>query len=77
MKQLGYGADYDHDHSDWLSGQNYFPDEMDWQVFYQAVERGYQRKIAKRVSYWGRLRASKQPPLRTGKRLMRARWQVR
>ena len=69
MKQLGYGADYayDHDDPDGFSGQNCFPDGMARQVFYQPVERGYEREIAKRLAYWDRLRASKQPVLETGK----------
>ena len=67
MKQLGYGADYayDHDDPDGFSGQNCFPDGMARQVFYQPVERGYEREIAKRLAYWDRLRASKQA-LETG-----------
>ena len=70
MKQLGYGADYayDHDDPDGFSGQNCFPDGMDRQVFYQPVERGYERETAKRLAYWERLRASKQPTLQTGKK---------
>jgi putative ATPase len=70
MKQLGYGADYayEHDDPDGFSGQNCFPDGMDRQVFYQPVERGYEREIAKRLAYWDRLRASKQPTLDTGKK---------
>jgi len=70
MKQLGYGADYayDHDDPDGFSGQNCFPDGMARQVFYQPVERGYEREIAKRLAYWDRLRASKQPVLETGEK---------
>jgi putative ATPase len=41
---------------------------LDRQVFYQPVERGYEREIAKRLAYWDRLRASKQPTLETGKK---------
>jgi len=63
MKQLGYGADYayDHDDPDGFSGQNCFPDNMDRQRFYHPVSRGYEREIAKRLAYWDRLRAEKQP----------------
>ena len=70
MKQLGYGAGYayDHDDLDGFSGQNCFPDGMDRQIFYQPVERGYEREIAKRLAYWERLRASKQPTLKTDKK---------
>ena len=64
MKDLGYGAgySYDHDDPDGFSGQNCFPDGMDRQRFYQPVERGYERKIGKRLAYWDRLRAEKQTP---------------
>jgi hypothetical protein len=43
---------------------------MGWRgkVFYQPVERGYEREIAKRLAYWDRLRASKQPVLETGEK---------
>jgi len=70
MKQLGYGADYayDHDDLDGFSGQNCFPDGMDRQIFYQPVERGYEREIAKRLAYWERLRASKHPTLKADKK---------
>ena len=70
MKQLGYGTGYayDHDDSDGFSGQNCFPDGMDRQVFYQPVERGYEREIAKRLAYWDRLRANKQATLDNGKK---------
>ena len=59
MKQLGYGADYAYDHNEHggFSGQNCFPEDMVRQRFYQPVERGYERDIAKRLAYWDRLRA--------------------
>ena len=71
MKQLGHGADYayDHDVLDGFSGQNCFPDGVGRQVFYQPVERGYEREIAKRLAYWERLRVSKQPSFQTGKKI--------
>jgi len=58
MKELGYGAGYayDHDAQDGFSGQNYFPDAMPREPFYQPVERGFERDIAKRLEYWGKLR---------------------
>ena len=65
MKQVGYGADYacDHDNPDGFSGLNCFPDGMDRQVFYQPVERGYEREVAKRLAYWNRLRVNEQQSL--------------
>ncbi len=61
MKDMGYGAEYqyDHDVEDGFSGQNYFPDNMNRQEFYQPVERGFERDIQKRLDYWKKLRAKK------------------
>lgn len=61
MKELGYGANYayDHDAEDGFSGQNYFPDDIPRQQFYQPVERGFERDIAKRLDYWAKLRAKR------------------
>lgn len=66
MKQLGYGDGYvyDHDTEAGFSGQNYFPDGMARQEFYQPVDRGFERDIRKRLDYWSRLRqqaAAKDP----------------
>jgi putative ATPase len=62
MKQEGYGADYayDHDAPDAFSGQNYFPELIGRQTFYEPVERGFEREIRKRLDYWSRLRAERQ-----------------
>ncbi len=62
MKQLGYsdGYQYDHDAAEGFSGQNYFPDGMPRQRFYQPVERGFERDLMKRIEYWDRLRQRKQ-----------------
>ena len=62
MKDLGYSAGYayDHDAADGFSGQNYFPDGMDRQVFYRPVERGFEREILKRLDYWQKLRSRRQ-----------------
>jgi putative ATPase len=61
MAELGYGAGYayDHDTEDGFSGQNYFPDCMARERFYQPVERGFERDIAKRLLYWEKLRAKR------------------
>ena len=62
MKGLGYGAGYayDHDAEDGFSGQNYFPETMEREAFYQPVERGFERDLAKRVAYFAKLRAERQ-----------------
>jgi len=61
MKDLGYGKGYNYDHNtaEGFSGQNYFPDGMARERFYQPVERGFEREILKRIEYWDRLRAKK------------------
>lgn len=62
MKQLGYseGYQYDHDAEEGFSGQNYFPEGLARQRFYQPVERGFERDLQKRLEYWDRLRQRKQ-----------------
>lgn len=61
MQDIGYGADYTYDHDDpeAFSGQNYFPEGMARQDFYQPVERGFEREIKKRLDYWAALREKK------------------
>ena len=58
MKDMGYGAGYvyDHDTAEGFSGQNYFPDAMVRQKFYDPPERGFEREIRKRLDYWDKLR---------------------
>ncbi|MBT4769543.1 MAG: replication-associated recombination protein A, partial [Rhodospirillaceae bacterium] len=59
MKDIGYGKgyQYDHDTPEGFSGQNYFPEDMARQNFYQPLERGFEREIGKRLVYWEKLRA--------------------
>jgi putative ATPase len=58
MKEQEYGAGYkyDHDQPDAFSGQNYFPDEMGRQQFYDPPDRGFEREIRKRLAWWAELR---------------------
>ena len=62
MKVQGYGDGYayDHDAEDGFSGQNYFPDSMKHGVYYQPVERGFERELKKRTDYFAKLRAKRQ-----------------
>ena len=62
MRDMGHGANYAYEHNDpdGFSGQNCFPDGMERARYYTPVERGYEREIAKRLTYWDKLRASKQ-----------------
>ena len=61
MKNIGYGAGYDYDHNtpEGFSGQNYFPDGIPRENFYQPVERGFERDLKKRLEYWQKLRDEK------------------
>jgi putative ATPase len=64
MKGLGYGRGYEYDHeaAEGFSGQNYFPDGMERQSFYQPKETGFEREISKRMDYWAKLRAKRENP---------------
>lgn len=61
MENIGYGEgyQYDHDTDDAFSGQNYFPDHMQRQTFYQPPDRGFEREINKRLEYWRKKREEK------------------
>jgi len=55
----GKGYQYDHDEPDAFSGQNYFPEKLGRPVFYEPVERGFERDLRKRLDYWAKLRAER------------------
>jgi len=61
MKENGYGEGYiyDHDLPTAFSGQNYFPESMARERYYQPVQRGFEREIQKRLDYWTALRNEK------------------
>ena len=54
MKEQEYGAgyQYDPDLPDSFSGQQYFPESMDREVYYDPPDRGFEREIRKRLDYW-------------------------
>lgn len=62
MKDQGYGDGYayDHDAEGGFSGQNYFPDGMKRGVYYQPVERGFERELKRRLDYFVKLRTKRQ-----------------
>ena len=61
MKSEGYGRGYayDHDQDEAFSGQDYFPEALGRQQFYDPPERGFEREIRKRLEYWAKLRNEK------------------
>jgi len=61
MSDQGYGAGYAYDHAtaEGFSGQDYFPDEMEREQYYDPPERGFEREIRKRLAYWQKLRDEK------------------
>ena len=58
MKGEGYGSGYryDHDEPDAFSGQEYFPEAIGRQTFYDPPERGFEREVRRRLDYWAKLR---------------------
>jgi putative ATPase len=62
MKEQEYGSGYkyDHDEPEAFSGQNYFPDQMGREQYYNPPERGFERDVRKRLDYWAKLRKERQ-----------------
>lgn len=58
MKNVGYGKGYayDHDAYEGFSGQNYWPDEMDAENFYEPTDRGFEARVKERLDYWNERR---------------------
>jgi putative ATPase len=54
MKQIGYGKDYqyDHDAEGGFSGDNYWPEEMAPETFYEPTDRGFEKRVAERIAWW-------------------------
>ena len=61
MRTQGYGAGYvyDHDAPDAFSGQDYFPEALGRQSFYDPPDRGFEREMRKRIDYFDRLRSQR------------------
>jgi putative ATPase len=58
MEEQGYGAGYryDHDEPDAFSGQDYWPERIGRQVFYDPPDRGFEREVRRRLDWWAKLR---------------------
>jgi putative ATPase len=58
MKTVGYGKGYAYDHSadEAFSGQDYWPQGMEAQSFYEPSDRGFEARIKERLDYWNERR---------------------
>nr|NGX63400.1 Replication-associated recombination protein A [Candidatus Anoxychlamydiales bacterium] len=61
MKDLGYANNYKYDHDEKLSfsNQNYFPEDMQKQRFYNPKDIGFEKDLKKRIEYFEKLRKLK------------------
>jgi putative ATPase len=61
MKEIGYGKgyQYDHDAEGGFSGDNYWPEEMEAQIFYTPTDRGFEKRVAERIAWWDEQRKAK------------------
>lgn len=61
MRDLGYGKgyQYDHDAEDAFSADDYWPEEMPPQTFYEPSERGFEKRIAERMAWWDERRKTR------------------
>lgn len=61
MKEQGYGSgyEYDHDAEGGVSGQNYFPDGMEAELYYRPKGQGRERPIAERLKEIAEIRSRK------------------
>src|SRR6478752_2073031 len=62
MKNVGYGKGYayDHDADEGFSGQDYWPEEMEPQMFYEPTDRGFEARVKERLDYWNERRKALQ-----------------
>ncbi len=54
MKQLGYGKGYKyaHDYEGGYAAQDYLPDEIKDESYYEPVDMGYEKTIRERLAWW-------------------------
>jgi putative ATPase len=62
MKNVGYGKGYSYDHNaeEGFSGQDYWPEEMERQTFYEPTDRGFEARVKERLDYWEKRRSELQ-----------------
>ena len=58
MKEIGYGKGYKyaHDFANAFVPQEYLPEELEGQIYYEPTDRGYEKTIKERLSEWRKLR---------------------
>lgn len=63
MKELDYGKDYKyaHDYADAYVPQEYLPDELKGQIFYQPKNTGFEKTIIERLNYWRNKKKDNEP----------------
>ncbi len=60
MRRLGYGAGYRYDHAEdetFAAGQEYLPDVLRGVRWYDPADVGFEREVAKRLTWWATLKA--------------------
>jgi putative ATPase len=62
MKDIGYGKDYKyaHNYQDAFVAQEYLPEKLKGQRFYEPSGRGYEKVIKQRLDDWRRLQGKPQ-----------------
>jgi putative ATPase len=61
MKDIGYGKNYayDHDAEGAFSGQDYWPEGMEPQRFFEPTDRGFETRVRERLAFWAEKRREK------------------
>ncbi|HEU4620022.1 MAG TPA: replication-associated recombination protein A [Gammaproteobacteria bacterium] len=56
MKEIGYGQGYryDHDEGGLAAGQEYLPEPLRGQRWYEPTEHGFEKQLAERIEWWAR-----------------------
>jgi putative ATPase len=64
MKDIGYGKNYAYDHGveGAFSGQDYWPEGMTAETFYEPTDRGFEARVRERLAYWEEMRREKHNP---------------
>jgi putative ATPase len=64
MKEIGYGKGYAYDHGEegGFSGQDYWPEGMSPETFYEPTDRGFEARVRERLAFWAEKRREKQSP---------------